>query len=207
MTIFVCLLRRLQPDGPASERRPASFASGDPLSGGYESAPTEPEGASAAASSAMPSTARRSPRRGVGAGRDRAAARAVGARPFAGRLSPNSLRGMTRLLVLVIAALAVAPSASGAIVVHNAKGFARAAAKLSHAGGTIVLRPGAYSSLELGPRTGGQLYVVGKGDVRVGRFLLWRTRRVSIGNLRIGPVGGDATLELQGASDVDLHNL
>jgi len=116
-------------------------------------------------------------------------------------------------LVLVIVLLAtaggvVAPAASArTFVVHNAKAFERAAAALHHRGGTIVLRPGAYASLELGPRSGGTLRVVGAGGVRVGRFLLWRTRRVSIGGIRIGPVAGDARLELDGATDIDLHDL
>jgi hypothetical protein len=51
------------------------------------------------------------------------------------------------------------------------------------------------------------LRVVGAGGVRVGRFVLARTRRVSIGNVLIAPVSGDAVVELDGASDVDLHDL
>jgi hypothetical protein len=112
------------------------------------------------------------------------------------------------LLALAASSLADASAASArTIVVRNPKAFERAAAALRHRGGTIVLRPGSYGSLVLGPRSGPVLRVVGAGGVRVGRFLLWRTRRVSIGGLRIGPVGGDARLELQGAVDVDLHDL
>jgi hypothetical protein len=112
---------------------------------------------------------------------------------------------------LVLAAAGALTGSSAAaprtIAVHNPAGFARAAAALDRTGGTIVLRPGAYSSLVLGPRSGGRLHVVGAGSVRVGRFLLLRTRRVSISGLRIGPVGGDAQLELQGAADIDLDDL
>jgi len=93
------------------------------------------------------------------------------------------------------------------VFVRNAHGFALAAAKLRRSGGTIVLRPGAYASLALGPRSSRPLRIVGEGGVRVGRFELFRTRDVSIGNLRIGPVAGDATLELDGASNIDLHDL
>jgi hypothetical protein len=93
------------------------------------------------------------------------------------------------------------------LVVHDARGFERAAAKLRRSGGTIVLRPGAYASLNVGPRSGPTLRVVGAGGVRVGRFVLARTRRVSIGNVLIAPVSGDAVVELDGASDVDLHDL
>ena len=115
-------------------------------------------------------------------------------------------------VVLLLAALALAGSSTAAakprtIAVRNAKGFAHAAAKLRRTGGTIVLRAGAYASLSLGPRGGGTLRIVGDGGVRVGRFELFRTRNVSIGNLRIGPVVGDAKLELDGASNVDLHDL
>src|SRR6185437_1799609 len=93
------------------------------------------------------------------------------------------------------------------IAVRNPKAFERAAAALRHRGGTIVLRPGSYSSLVLGPRSGRTLRVVGGRGVRVGRFLLLRTQRVSIGGFRIGPVGSDARLELEGAVDIDLHDL
>lgn len=121
------------------------------------------------------------------------------------------MRGLALVLLLVGMASAAAVDAQAAnsrtIVVRNPKAFEHAAAALRHRGGTIVLRPGSYRSLVLGPRSGPTLRVVGSGGVRVGRFLLWRTRRVSIGRVRIGPVGGDARLELEGAVDVDLHDL
>jgi hypothetical protein len=93
------------------------------------------------------------------------------------------------------------------IHVRNAAAFARAAKQLRRSGGTIVLRAGSYPSLELGPRSTRPLRVVGSPGTRVGRFLLWRTQHVSIGRLAIGPVGGDARLELQGAREIDLHDL
>lgn len=112
------------------------------------------------------------------------------------------------LLGLTAAGLVEAPNASArTIVVRNSKAFERAAAVLRHRGGTIVLRPGSYASLVVGPRSGPTLQVVGRRGVRVGRLLLSRTRRVSIGGLRIGPVRGDARLELEGATDIDLHDL
>jgi parallel beta helix pectate lyase-like protein len=115
-------------------------------------------------------------------------------------------------VVLLLVALALAGSSAAAakprtITVGNAKGFAHAAAKLRRSGGTIVLRPGAYAALTLGPRSRNTLRVVGAGGVRVGQFVLARTQHVEIGNLRIGPVTGDAMLELDGASYVDLHDL
>ena len=114
-------------------------------------------------------------------------------------------------VVLLLAALALAGSSTAAakprtITVGNAKGFTYAAAKLRRSGGTILLRPGAYASLTLGPRSTRPLRIVG-GGVRVGRFELFRTRNVTVSNLRIGPVTGDAKLELDGASSIDLDHI
>jgi hypothetical protein len=112
------------------------------------------------------------------------------------------------ILLLGVGTAALGEAASArTIVVRNPKAFERAAATLRHRGGTIVLRPGAYASLVIGPRSGPTLRIVGSGGVRVGRLLLSRTRRVSIGGLRIGPVRGDARLDLEGATDIDLHDL
>jgi hypothetical protein len=92
-------------------------------------------------------------------------------------------------------------------VVRNDAGFAAAAKRFRSTGGTIRLRPGSYARLELGPRSRRPLRVVGSRGTRVGRFLLYRTQHVSIAHLAIAPVGADAKLELQGAHDIDLHNL
>ena len=115
---------------------------------------------------------------------------------------------MRRLLV-PIAALLLAPAAhaSQTIAVHGAAGFSHAAARFAHGGGTIVLRPGAYGRLVVGPRRGGTLHIVGRRGVRVGGFLLSRTRNVSISNVGIRPVRGDAFVELDGSSHVVLERL
>lgn len=125
---------------------------------------------------------------------------------------------MTRALaVMLLVASAAAPATESraepsavkppTISVRNGAAFARAAERLRRTGGTIVLRAGLYPSLELGPRSARPLRVVGSPGTRVGRFLVRRTQHVSIGNLTIAPIGGDARLELQGARDVDLHDL
>jgi Right handed beta helix region len=111
------------------------------------------------------------------------------------------------IVLLAVAGVDASVANARTIVVRNPKAFERAAAALRHRGGTIVLRPGSYASLVVGPRSGPTLRIVGAGSVRVGRLLLLRTQRVSIGGLRIGPVGGDARLELEGATHVDLHDL
>ena len=116
-------------------------------------------------------------------------------------------------VVLVLAAVAAAAADGGTapggrtIVVGSDAAFARAAQALRRSGGTIVLRAGSYARLELGPRSARPLRVVGSRGTRVGRFLLSRTQHVSIGRLTVAPVGGDAELELQGARNVDLHDL
>ena len=117
-----------------------------------------------------------------------------------------------KTLVVVVAALALAAAAPAAarsqtIVVRDDAGFARAAAQLRGTGGTIVLRPGAYARLDLGPRSAARLDVVGRRGTRVGRLLLRGTQHVAIGNLAVAPVGGDAAIELDGARYVDLHDL
>jgi hypothetical protein len=119
----------------------------------------------------------------------------------------GAMRRALPLLLVLFAALAPSAHAARTVAVHDAAGFQRAAARFAHGGGTIVLRPGAYSSLVLRSRGRGRLHVVGRGGVRVGRFLLLGARRVTISDLRIGPVGGDSVLELSGASDVDLRRL
>src|SRR5438046_8688927 len=84
------------------------------------------------------------------------------------------------------------------IVVGGDAAFEWAAAELRWTGGTIVLRPGSYASLEIGPRSAAALHVVGSRGTRVGRFLLWRPPHVWVGNLAIRAVGEDARLGLQG---------
>jgi Right handed beta helix region len=118
---------------------------------------------------------------------------------------------VARALVLVLALAAGLPATAAArartLPVRNAAGFAHAVNALQKSGGTIVLARGSYGRLEIGPRSAPRLKVVGSRGVRVGRLLLDRTQHVSIGNLAIAPVGGDAALELQGAVGVDLHDL
>jgi hypothetical protein len=125
------------------------------------------------------------------------------------------LRLLALLLVVAsAAALAVesraAPTATGkprTILVGSEAAFASAAAKLSRSGGRIVLRPRLYRLLVIGPRSGRQLRIVGSRGTRVERILFLGTRRVSLGNMTIGPIGVDARVELQGAWNIDLHDL
>jgi hypothetical protein len=124
-----------------------------------------------------------------------------------------------RVLTLVLAAASAAAvttmesrATSGVkkprtILVGSEVGFARAAKALRDSGGRIVLRPRLYRQLVIGPRSGKQLRIVGSRGARVERILFWRTERVSLGNLTIGPIRADARIELQAARHIDLHDL
>jgi hypothetical protein len=115
--------------------------------------------------------------------------------------------GTAAAVALESRAAPTAPKKPLKILVGSAAGFARAAGKLRDSGGTIVLRPRLYGQLVIGPRSGRKLRVVGSRGTRVERILFWRTQRVSLGNMTIGPIGGDAQVELQGARHIDLHDL
>jgi hypothetical protein len=112
-------------------------------------------------------------------------------------------------LVLATMCMTAGPATAGSktLTVRDARGFARAVAAFRHSGGTIVLRPGGYPSLVVGPRSGGTLHVIGRRGVRVGGLRLARTRRVAISRVHIGPIGGDAVVWLDGAVDIDLDHL
>ncbi|MGZ4418439.1 MAG: right-handed parallel beta-helix repeat-containing protein, partial [Gaiellaceae bacterium] len=125
------------------------------------------------------------------------------------------LRVLALLLVVASAAAvavesrAVPASAEGpqTVLVGSDVAFAAAAARLRGSGGRIVLRPGLYRRLVIGPRSGRELRIVGSRGTRVERILFWRTTRVSLGRLTVGPIGGDALIDLEGARDIDLHDL
>ncbi len=127
------------------------------------------------------------------------------------------LRVLAVVIVIAAAAAAAVTVEGGAtppaakrpptIVVGSDAGFARATEKLRGSGGTIVLRPRLYRRLVIGPRSGKQLRILGSRGTRVERILFSRTRRVSLGNMTIRPIRGDARIELQTARDIDLHDL
>ena len=125
------------------------------------------------------------------------------------------LRVLALLLVVASAAVVTVESRAApaesetpqTILVGSDVAFAAAAARLRRSGGRIVLRPRLYRHLVIGPRSGRELRIVGSRGTRVERILLWRTTRVSLGHLTIGPIGGDARIELQEARDIDLHDL
>jgi len=118
----------------------------------------------------------------------------------------------TCLAVLGSAADAVAkpgkPSVRKTVlVVHGEAEFARAERYFRYSGGKIVLRPYRYRQLVVGPRSRRLLRIVGTRGARVERMLFRGTQRVSFGRVTLGPIRGDALLEVYESRDIDLHDL
>ena len=124
------------------------------------------------------------------------------------RLRPLALLCAVGLAATLAAALPAAGAARGkTIVVRNDRAFAAAYHTLRRSGGTIVLRPHLYRRLELGPRSWRPLRIVGTRGVRVGRVQFTGARRVSFGRVTLGPIGGDALLEVRSSRHIVLHDL
>src|SRR5215211_6939407 len=130
-----------------------------------------------------------------------------------------------RRRVLAVAGIAVATtlalaSASGAktgatvkakrgktLHVHTDKGFAIAVHRLSLSGGTIILHPNFYRRLVIPPRSWRPLRILGSRGVRVRDVLFDGTQRVSLGKVRVGPIGGNALVEVRNSRHILLHDL
>jgi hypothetical protein len=107
-------------------------------------------------------------------------------------------------------ALAVAVfglTAAPAVRVGTEAQFQAAVTALRDSGGTIVLQPGTYRELVVGERSARPLSIVGTKTVRVEHVLLEHTQHVSFGRLRLTPLAGDASIEVNGSEHVDLHHL
>jgi hypothetical protein len=96
---------------------------------------------------------------------------------------------------------------STTVHVGGAVEFDAALRALRRSGGTIMLRPRLYRELVVRWRTGKPLRIVGMRGTRVGRVVFDGARRVSLGNVTIAPVGGDALVDVRGSRDVVLHDL
>ena len=111
--------------------------------------------------------------------------------------------------VAVLVGLVLAPGAEAKTIrVKSDGGFAAAVLKFRYTGGTIVLRPQLYRRLVIPPRrTSQQLRILGTVGARVGDVVFDRTQHVSFGRVRIGPVHGDALVEVAGSHHILLHDL
>ena len=93
------------------------------------------------------------------------------------------------------------------LVVRGEAEFAAAERYFRYSGGKIVLRPYRYRQLVVGPRSRRLLRIVGTRGARVERILFRGTQRVSFGRVTLGPIRGDALLEVYESRDIDLHDL
>jgi hypothetical protein len=93
------------------------------------------------------------------------------------------------------------------IYVSSDAAFAAAARKLSRSGGRIVLLPRLYRRLVIGPRSWRPLRIVGTRGARVEYVLFLDTKRVSLGRVTVGPIRGDALVEVRGSRHILLHDL
>ncbi len=113
--------------------------------------------------------------------------------------------------MLVLAALwgPLAPVAGARTIrVHTEAEFGAAVAALRTVGGTVVLLPHAYRRMLVVPRRAARpLRIVGTPGARVERVLLYHTRQVSLGRLRIAPIARDAWVKVYASRRVDLHHL
>lgn len=85
--------------------------------------------------------------------------------------------------------------------------FASAVRRLRDSGGTIVLRPQLYRRLVVPPRSARPLEIVGMRGARVQSFLFDGAQHVSLGRVTVGPISGDAVVEVRSSSQILLHDL
>ena len=124
-----------------------------------------------------------------------------------------------RLRVLIVSALvasavgsALADSADAAagskrLYVSSDAGFQRAEEKLRRSGGTIVLLPRLYRRLTVSARSNRPLRILGTRGARVEDVYFYGARRVSFGRITVGPIRGDALVEVWKSRDIVLHDL
>src|SRR5262245_23530706 len=123
---------------------------------------------------------------------------------------PGALVGGTLLALAVLLGAAhssaAAPQGTTIYVSGDAQ-FVRAERALARSGGTIVLLPRLYRRLTISARSRRPLRILGTRGARVEDVYFYGTRNVSLGRVRIGPIAGDALVELWKSRDVVLHDL
>jgi Right handed beta helix region len=109
---------------------------------------------------------------------------------------------------LIVLALVVASAADARTVrVRSDAQFAKAERALHRSGGTIVLLPHLYRKLVVKPRSNRPLRIVGTRGARVQSVIFEGTQRVSFGRVRVGPITGNALVQLWDSRHVVLHDL
>jgi hypothetical protein len=100
-----------------------------------------------------------------------------------------------------------AAARSSTIRVAGAAGFDTAVQALGVRGGTIVLRPRLYREIVVRRRAGGRLHIVGTPGARIERLVFDHASRVTVGNVTVGPIAGDALVDVRSSRDIVLHDL
>src|SRR5689334_17324012 len=111
-----------------------------------------------------------------------------------------------RLLCATIALVAVSPATAATYWVHSAAQFQKAVRATRAHGGRIILRAGRYAR-PLIVSGSGPSQIIGRPGAVVQELRLYGARHVSVGPLRISPLGGDAVLEVSASVNVNLHQL
>ena len=116
---------------------------------------------------------------------------------------------VTALVLAAAAGVAARPAdaRSPTIRVGSDTQFIRAERALSRSGGTIVLRPRLYRRLTVSARSRRPLRIVGTPGARVEDVYFYGTQHVSFGRVTVGPIAGNALVELWRSRDVVLHDL
>jgi len=119
-------------------------------------------------------------------------------------------------LGVVLAALAVVVDAgagterlagSTRLTVGSSVELEQAIRALRHGGGTVVLRPRLYRELVIRWRSGKPLRIVGTPGTRVERVVFDGASRVSFGKVTIGPIRGEAMVDVRSSRNIVLHDL
>jgi hypothetical protein len=112
-----------------------------------------------------------------------------------------------RLFLVAIALIAASPAAAATTYwVRSPAEFQGAVIATHSTGGRIVLLPGRYAE-PLVVYGRGPSRIIGRPGAIVQELRLYGTRNVSVGPLRISPVGGDAVLDVSQSLNVKLHHL
>jgi hypothetical protein len=125
---------------------------------------------------------------------------------------PTAALALTVLAAATYAADAGAkpgePSARKTVIVVRGEAEFQAALRyFQHSRGRIVLRPYLYRRLVIGPRSGSPLRIVGTRGARVEQVLFDGARNVSFGRVTVGPIRGDALIEVAASRNIVLHDL
>ena len=117
---------------------------------------------------------------------------------------------MGKLLAAAVVALLLGDAGDAGARTYHVRSdaqFARAERQAAWSGGRIVLLPGVYRKLVIGPRGRRALRIEGRRGVRVQSVIFDRTRWVSFGKVRVGPVDRNALVQIRGSRHVVLHDL